>query len=354
MPITSEPFDVTPSGEPVRRYMLSAGAVRVSILSYGGIVQAIEVPDRDGAVENVALGFATLDDYLNRSPYFGCITGRFANRIADGRFTLDGQEYQIPCNDGANALHGGPAGLDKQLWDVAEVRNDDDEVRLRLRYVSKDGDQGFPGTVTMSVDYALTADGSLVIDYQADTDAATVVNLTNHSYFNLAGEGNGDVYSHQVAIYADHYNPVDAGLIPTGEIAPVTGTPLDFTSPTPIGVRLQQPHEQLLLGRGIDHNYVLRGADRTLRPAAHVVEPRSGRTLDVLTTEPGLQFYTGNLLDGTLSGPSGRVYGQGAGFAMETQHFPDSPNHPDFPSTVLRPGQTLRSTTVYTFSVTAQ
>lgn len=343
MPVSTERFGTTPDGEEVDRFTLSAGAVRVQVLSYGGVLSAIEAPDRHGAVANVLLGFTDLADYVQRSPYFGCITGRYANRLAGGRFTLDGRTYHIPLNDGPNALHGGGIGLDKRVWKVEEAG----DAAVRLHYTSHEGDQGFPGTLALTVLYTLDSDGSLRIDYAATTDAPTVVNLTNHSYFNLAGEGSGDVYGHVVRIAADRYTPVGPELIPTGAIEPVAGTPLDFRVPTAIGARIRDSHPQLVIGHGYDHNYVLDGD----APAAIVVEPGSGRTLTVATTEPGLQFYTGNFLDGSLVGPAGRAYRQGDGFALETQHFPDSPNQPGFPSTVLRPGQEFRSSTTFTFGL---
>jgi aldose 1-epimerase len=343
MPVSAQRFGTTPDGEEVDRFTLDAGAVRVQLLSYGGALSAIEAPDRRGDRVNVLLGFADLADYVARSPYFGCITGRYASRLAGGRFTLDGRTYHVPLNDGPNALHGGGVGLDKRVWKVEEAGN----AAVRLHFTSPDGDQGFPGTVALTVEYSLAADGSLRIDYTATTDAPTVLNLTNHSYFNLAGEGSGDVYGHLVRINADRYTPVGPGLVPTGAIEEVAGTPLDFTSATAIGDRIRDSHPQLVLGHGYDHNYVLRGGP----VAATVLEPASGRTLTVATTEPGLQFYSGNFLDGSLVGPAGRAYRQGDGFALETQHFPDSPNQPGFPSTVLRPGQEFRSSTVYTFGV---
>jgi aldose 1-epimerase len=343
MPVSAERFGTTPDGEEVDRFTLSAGAVRVQVLSYGGVVSAVEAPDRHGDLANVVLGFNDLTDYVHRSPYFGCITGRYANRLAGGRFTLDGRTFHIPLNDGPNALHGGGIGLDKRVWKVEEAG----DAAVRLHHVSPEGDQGFPGTVALTVTYTLAADGALRIDYMATTDAPTVLNLTNHSYFNLAGEGRGDVYGHVVRIAADRYTPIGAGLVPTGAIEPVAGTPLDFTIATPVGARIRDSHPQLVLGQGYDHNYVLR--DEPV--AATVLEPASGRTLTVATTEPGLQFYTGNFLDGSLVGTAGRAYRQGDGFALETQHFPDSPNQPEFPSTVLRPGQELNSSTVFTLGV---
>jgi aldose 1-epimerase len=343
--ITKEPWGSTPEGE-VERYTLAneRGTV-VRILTYGGIVQSIEVPDRDGNRANVALGFDNLADYRARSPYFGTITGRYANRIAGGTFTLDGIRYQVPVNDGPNSLHGGTVGLDKHVWQAAPV-SEDGEPALALRHVSPAGDQGYPGTLRIAVTYTLAAGDALRIDYRATTDAPTVVNLTNHTYFNLAGEGTGSVYDHVVYLDADRYTPVDETLIPTGEIAPVDGTPLDFTTPTPIGARIRDNFPQLLHGTGYDQNFVLRSTTE----AARVVEPVTGRVLTVHTDQPAIQFYTGNFLTGALVGTSGHAYRQGDAFALETQHFPDSPNHPEFPSTVLRPGEVHRTTTVYRFS----
>jgi aldose 1-epimerase len=352
MPVSAESFGHTPDGEAVDRFTLSAGAARVGVLSYGGAICSIEVPDRRGESANVALGLTNLTDYIEHTFYFGCIAGRYANRIAAGRFTLDGRAYQIPLNDGPNALHGGGIGLDKRVW-RAEPAGD---AAVRLRYTSPDGDQGFPGTVEMSVTYALVrtpaGDAELTIDYTAVTDAPTVINLTNHTYVNLAGEGSGDIYDHLVRINADWYTPVRPDMIPTGTIEPVAGTPLDFTRPTAVGARIRDSFPQLVLGQGYDHNYVLnRAGEPGLVPAAEAYEPVSGRVLRVLTTEPGVQFYSGNHLDGSVAGPAGRTYRQGDGLALETQHFPDSPNHPQFPSTVLRPGQVYRTTTVFEFSV---
>jgi aldose 1-epimerase len=335
-------FGVTPDGTPVDCFTLCAGPARVRVLSYGGVIASIEVPDRQGRLANVALGFADLADYVERSPYFGCIAGRYANRIAAGRFQLDGRSYQIPLNDGPNALHGGGVGLDKQVWRAEQLG----PAALRLTHTSPDGDQGFPGTLRLAVTYTLTEQPALRIDYHATTDVLTVINLTNHTYFNLSGEGSGDIYDHVLTLGADRYTPVGPGLIPTGAIEPVAGTPLDFTAPTPIGARIRDSHPQVVLAQGYDHNFVLSEG-----PAAQVFDPVSGRALTITTTEPGLQFYSGNLLDGSLVGPAGRAYRQGDAFALETQHFPDSPNHPGFPSTVLRPTREFRSTTEYAFSV---
>jgi aldose 1-epimerase len=338
-------------GHRVDRYTLTNGdCMEVKIITYGGIVQSLRVPDRHGDLDNVVLGFDNLDDYVaNNSPYFGAIIGRYANRIAGGQFTLDGVTYELPQNNGPNTLHGGLEGFDKKVWDAAEISGDD-SVGLQLSYTSPNGEEGFPGRLETRVTYRLTEDNELRIDYRATTNKATVVNLTNHSYFNLSGEGSGTIYDHRLEINASHYTPVDATLIPTGRIAPVAGTPFDFRDPTAIGARIRDDHPQIVIGRGYDHNYVLdRNGRKGLVLAARVTDPDSGRVLEITTTEPGMQFYSGNFLDGTLVGTSGKVYRQSDGFALETQHFPDSPNQPQFPSTVLRPGEVFRSTTVFAF-----
>jgi aldose 1-epimerase len=354
--ITTEGWGTTSGGEPVDRHTLAHGALRVAILNYGAILQSVETPDRDGRSANVTLGFAELGDYERSSPYFGCVAGRFANRIRAGRFTLDGEQYRVPVNNGPNSLHGGEVGFDKRVWAATPLPGAD-AVALRLRHTSPDGDQGYPGTLRVTVTYTLTgtrAGGDLRIDYEASTDATTVVNLTNHAYFNLAGEGAGSVDGHLLRLAASRYTPVDDTLIPTGELAPVAGTPMDFTTATAIGARNRDGSAQLRYAQGYDHNWVLDRRDDSytaLEPAARVGEPDSGRTLEVHTTEPGIQFYGGNFLDGTLVGTGGRAYRQGDAFCLETQHFPDSPNQPRFPSTVLRPGAAYRSSTVYRFGV---
>jgi aldose 1-epimerase len=351
--IVKEPYG-TVDGEAVDRYTLTnAAGMEVVILTYGGIVQSITVPDRDGTMANVALGFDNLDDYVNRNPYFGCITGRYANRIAAGTFTLEGETYQLAINNDPNTLHGGEKGFDKYVWAAEEVSGADGNG-IRLSRTSPDGEEGYPGTLTVEVTYTLTENNELRIDYHATTDAPTVVNLTNHSYFNLAGEGAGSILDHELQLFAANYTPVDETLIPTGEIAPVAGTPFDFTQPTAIGARIRDGSDpQIVIGRGYDHNYVLDRPspdDTSLIVAARVHDPASGRVLEISTTEPGIQFYSGNFLDATLVGPSGQTYRQSDGFALETQHFPDSPNQPEFPSTVLEPGEEYTSTTVYAFS----
>jgi aldose 1-epimerase len=326
--------------------------MELEIITYGGIIQSVKVPDRQGQFENVTLGFDNLKDYVERNLYFGCITGRFANRIGRGRFTLDGVTYQLPANEPPNSLHGGFRGFDKKVWAATAIQNHD-SVGVRLGYTSPDGEEGYPGTLETEVVYLLTNESQIKIDYRATTDKPTIVNLTNHTYWNLAGESSGSIEGHILQLSASHYTAVDPTLIPTGAIDPVAGTPLDFTTPTAIGARIHDSFEQLVIGRGYDHNYVLDREDSngtSLIRAARVYEPASGRVLEILTTEPGIQLYSGNLLDGSLVGTSGRVYRQGDGFALETQHFPDSPNQPGFPSTVLRPGQAYETTTIHQFS----
>lgn len=352
--VTQAPFGVLPSGEPVRVFTLTnAKGIELRAIEYGGIIVSLRTPDRTGQLAGIVLGFDELQDYVTSSPYFGAITGRYANRIANGRFTLDGATYRLAVNNGPNALHGGLKGFDKVLW-RGEPGADTLGVRLLLRYTSPDGEEGYPGTLRTSVTYTLTDGNQLVVDYEATTDKPTPVNLTQHSYFNLAGEGSGDILGHLLTINADRYTPIDSTLIPTGELAPVSGTPFDFRTRKAIGARIDEPHAQLTNGLGYDHNFVLarRPRDTGLVQAARVVDPRSGRTLDVATTEPGMQFYSGNFLDGSLVGPSGRAYARRSGFCLETQHFPNSPNTPQFPSTILRPGETYRSRTVFTFGVT--
>jgi len=323
--------------------------MEAAITSYGGIVVSLRVPDRDGRIADVALGFDRVEEYRKEHPYFGAIIGRYGNRIAKGRFTLNGVEYKLAQNNGENHLHGGIRGFDKVTWMAREFRAAGGPA-LELTYTSRDGEEGYPGNLTATVTYTLTENNELRIDYTATTDKDTVVNLTNHTYFNLAGQGEGDVLGHQVTIAADHFTPVDAGLIPTGELRSVEGTPFDFRQPHAIGERIGVQDEQLAFGKGYDHNFVLNGPEGTLRPAARVVEPGSGRVMEVLTTEPGLQFYTGHFLDGSIRGKSGTAYRHRYGFCMETQHFPDSPNNPYFPTTVLTPGQKYQTTTTYRFS----
>jgi aldose 1-epimerase len=349
--VTRELFGVTQQGETVDVITLTnAGGLEVRAITYGGIIVSLRTPDRQGNLDDVVLGYDDLDGYLRDSPYFGAIVGRYGNRIANGRFALDGESYELATNNGPNHLHGGLRGFDKVVWG-AELLESDDGVAVVLTHVSPDGDEGYPGTLTARVTYTLTDQNELIVDYFATTDKATPVNLTQHSYFNLAGAGSGDVLGHQLRINAQNFTPVDETLIPTGELARVTGTPFDFTTSTPIGARIEQDDEQLTHGGGYDHNFVLDRTGTGLQHAARVAEPTTGRVLDIYTTEPGLQFYSGNFLDGSITGKSGRVYRHRYGFCLETQHFPDSPNRPNFPSTILRPGEEYRSRTVFAFSV---
>jgi aldose 1-epimerase len=349
--IEKRPFGRMPDGTEVDLYTLTnRHRMVVGILTYGGSVQQIHVPDRDGKLANVALGFERLDDYVNRARHFGAIVGRYGNRIGGARFTLDGKTFELAANNGPNSLHGGREGFDRKVWRAEAVENGSG-VGVALRYTSPDGEEGYPGTLAVKVVYMLTDNDELCIDYAATTDRPTVLNLTNHTYFNLAGEGSGSVYGHELMIDASAYTPVGATLIPTGEIAKVADTPLDFTRPTAIGARIRDSDPQLVRGHGYDHNFVLdKPRAGELTRAARVVEPAAGRVMEVQTTEPGVQFYTGNFLDSTLIGMSRRMYRQSDAFCLETQHFPDSPNQPAFPSTVLRPGEEYRSTTIYRFA----
>ncbi|GHH93817.1 aldose epimerase family protein [Streptomyces capillispiralis] len=336
-------------GTKVHSWSLENGGTRMKVLSYGGIVQSLEIPDRRGRHANVSLGFDTIEDYVASSPYFGALIGRYGNRIGKGRFTLDGTAHQLSVNDGENSLHGGAKGFDKRVWDVEPFTAGSD-VGLRLYYTSVDGEMGYPGTLRTTVTYTLTRAGDWRIDYEATTDRATVVNLTSHVYWNLAGEGSGGIEDHELSIAASRYTPTDAGLIPTGELARVAGTPFDFRRAKPIGRDIRAAHPQLITAQGFDHNWVLdKGITARPEHIATLRDPSSGRTLRIATNEPGLQFYSGNFLDGTLTGTGGRVYRQGDGLCLETQHFPDAPNQPSFPSTVLRPGETYRTTTVHSF-----
>ena len=347
-------FGSLADGTPVDIYTLTnSRGMEVKILTYGGILQSIKVPDRHGRFTNVTLGFDNLADYVAKSPYFGCITGRYANRIAKGQFQLNGQTYQLPINNPPNSLHGGDVGFDKHVWAATPVK-DRHSVGLVLRFTSPNGDQGYPGRLANRVTYTLTNRNEIRMDYRArlvgNSNLKTIINLTNHAYWNLAGEGSGDINDHELLLKASHYTPVDSTLIPTGAIDPVAGTPMDFTRSTRIGKRIRDNFPQLVIGRGYDHNWVLDRHGSGLELAARLKDPRSGRVLEVLTDQPGIQFYSGNFLDGTLYGTSHRAYRQGDGLALETQHYPDSPNHPNFPSTVLAPGQRYATTTIYKFS----
>jgi galactose mutarotase-like enzyme len=349
--VRREPFGQLPSGSGIEGYTLTnAHGMAVRVLTYGGILQAIRVPDRSGQLGDVVLGHDSLAGYLRDSPYFGALIGRYGNRIAKGTFTLDGRVYRLATNNSPNHIHGGVIGFDKVVWQ-AEPFERDRESGVALTHTSPDGDEGYPGTLVARVTYTLTDGNELIVDYQATTDRPTLVNLTQHSYFNLTGGGARDVLGHEVEISADRFTPVDATLIPTGALTPVAGTPFDFRTPVALGARIEQPDAQLRAGGGYDHNFVLNRPGPGLFLAARVFEPTTGRTLEVRTTEPGLQLYSGNFLDGTITGKGGRGYARRSGLCLETQHFPDSPNHPDFPTTILRPGERYRSRTVYTFGV---
>lgn len=351
--VTMQAFGETKDGTAVELYTLrNANGLQADIMTYGGIVTRLLVPDRLGNLGDVVLGYNTLDAYIADNPYFGALIGRYGNRIANGSFTLDGETYTLVTNDEPGGipchLHGGTVGYDKVVW-KAKPAIIEGEAALALWYKSVDGEEGYPGTLKIKVVYTLTNDNELKIDYTATTDKATPVNLTNHSYFNLKGEGDGDILGHVLMFNADRYTPVDIGLIPTGKLAPVEGTAFDFTTPHAIGERVDWENEQLKLSNGYDHNWVLNNQDGSLALAATVYEPVSGRTMEVLTTEPGLQFYCGNFLNGSLIGKSGRPYHFRNGFCLETQHYPDSPNQPFFPNTVLHPGETYETTTIYRF-----
>jgi aldose 1-epimerase len=341
--VCKQPFGHASDGTAVDLYSLADGKIEVRIMTYGGIIVSLRAPDRDGKLDDVVLGYDSVDNYIAKTPYFGAIVGRYANRLAHGRFELDGQTYSIPNNHGDNALHGGTRGFDKVVWTAEQILDG-----IELAYVSQDGDQGFPGTLTTRVQYSLSG-SALRIEYSATTDKATVLNLTNHSYFNLAGQGNGDILGHVLKINASRMTPVDRTLIPAGDLKSVEGTPFDFRTRHAIGERIQADDVQLRLGEGYDHNFVLDHPPLQLAEAAEAYEPTTGRILQVLTTEPGVQLYTGNSLDGSITGKQGRVYHRRFGFCLETQHFPDSPNHSSFPSTALRPGQKFHSVTVFRF-----
>jgi aldose 1-epimerase len=347
--INQRPFGQTKDGTPVTLFTLrnNKGA-EAGIINYGGLVIFLKVPDRNGHFDDVVLGYDNLADYIKESPYFGAMIGRYGNRIAKGKFTLDGKEYTLAINNGPNALHGGIKGFDKVVWEP-KVLATLDGPSLELRYTSKDGEEGYPGTLTVKATYTLTEDNALKLEFTATTDKDTVLNLTQHSYFNLAGKG--DILNHQVMIPADKFTPVDSTLIPTGELKPVEGTPFDFRTPTAIGARIGQDDEQLKFGGGYDHNWVINKPMGQLGLMGRVYEPTTGRVLEVFSTEPGLQFYTGNFLDGKLTGKGGWAYQFRNGFCMEAQHYPDSPNQPNFPSVVLKPGEVYRNTIIFKFSV---
>ena len=350
--MTREPFGTTARGAAISVYTLrNARGTELRVLDYGGIIVSLTIADRNGRLDDVVLGYDCLPGYEHGSSYFGAIIGRYGNRIAKGRFTLDGRTYVLARNNGPNHLHGGRNGFDRVVWGATPFQRPD-SVGLVLRHTSPDGDEGYPGTLQATVTYTLTNRNELIFDYHATTDRATPVNLTQHSYFNLAGDGTRDILGHVVTLNADRFTPVDSTLIPTGEIRGVQGTPFDFRTPTPIGARIDGDDAQLRYGRGYDHNFVLnKTGERGPTLAARVYEPTSGRVMEIYTTEPGLQFYSGNFLDGTARGKHGVAYRHRYGFAMETQHFPDSPNEPAFPSTILHPGEEYRSRTIYRLTV---
>jgi len=343
MSVQTETFGKMPDGKQVDLHtLINPNGLRAKITNYGAILVSMEVPDRDGKMADVVLGFDTLDGYLGEHPYLGAIVGRYANRIGKGKFVLNGVEYKLAVNNGPNHLHGGIKGFDKVLWKLEDIKAESDEAFVKLSYLSADGEEGYPGNLACSVTYTLTKDDELKISYEAKTDKTTVINLTNHAYWNLAGQGNGDVLGHELMLNADKFTPVDKDLIPTGEIKPVKDSPMDFTRPMAIGSRINQ------VGMGYDHNYVLNSGGGKLDLAARVYEPNSGRVMEILTTEPGVQLYTANWLGG--SGKSGKAYKKHYAFCLETQHFPDSPNKPEFPSVVLKPDQKYSTATVHKFS----
>lgn len=347
--LTQQPFGHTADNQGIDIVTLrNLNGIEVRVMTYGGAIVSLRTPDRSGRVDDIVLGHDTAEGYFANSPYFGILVGRYANRIAKGAFTLDGKKYRLATNNGANHLHGGKKGWDQAVW-KADPFQDARGAGVVLTHTSADGDEGYPGAVTAKVTYTLTDDNALVVDYLATTDKPTVINLTQHSYFNLSGGQSADILGHELMINADRYTPVDEGLIPTGELASVQGTPFDFRTSTKIGARIGQDDVQLKRGKGYDHNWVLNRQGGGLSLAARAVEPTSGRTLEISTTEPGIQFYSGNFLDGSITGKGNVKYGLRAGFCLETQHYPDSPNHPDFPTTVLRPGQEYKSQTVFKF-----
>ncbi len=349
--LTQTPFGRTADGQVIDLITLrNSRKTEVRFMTYGGIVLSIKTADRNGALDDITLGYDTAEPYFKNSTYFGCLVGRYCNRIAKGKFTLDGRPYTLPVNNGVNSLHGGAKGFDQYLW-KAEPFQVGAGVGAVLTMTSPAGDQGYPGEVKAKVTYTLTEANEFTVSYEATTSKATVINLTQHTYFNLAGSKANDILGHQLTINADRYTPVDDTLIPTGELAKVEGTPFDFRTATPIGARIDQKDEQLTRGKGYDHNWVLNRTGGGLEHAAHVIEPVTGRELEISTTEPGIQFYSGNFLDGTIKGKGARVYVQRGGFCLETQHFPDSPNQPSFPSTTLKPGETYHSATVFKFGI---
>jgi aldose 1-epimerase len=346
--VTTQPFGTLPDGSPVESYTIGDGSIEARVIPYGAIVVSLRTPDRNGKLDDIVLGFDDAAGYFANNnggsiSFFGSVVGRYANRIAHGSFTLDGKKYSLPKNNGDNTLHGGPKGFFNVLWTARSIANG-----MELTYLSKDGEAGFPGDLSVTVRY-IARGGALRVEYSAVTDKPTVVNLTQHSYFNLEGQGNGDIVDHQLTLYASRFTPVDAGAIPAGALQPVKGTAFDFLNPTRVGERIESNDHQVKLGNGYDHNWVVDGKMGELREAAELYAPKSGRVLKVRTTEPGIQFYSGNFLSGAR-GKGGKTYPRRSGLCLETQHFPDSPNRPDFPSTVLRPGDKFQSVTEFAFS----
>ncbi len=345
--VTKQIYGTTAAGAAIDQYTLTnASGLEMKVITLGGVITSLHTPDRRGSLGEVVLSLPTLSDYETKGSYFGALIGRYGNRIANGRFTLDGKTHTVPANDGTNSLHGGRKGFDQAVWAAQPAEGGD--PALKLTYLSRDGEEGYPGNLSVTVVYTLTSDHGLRIDYSATTDKPTVVNLTQHTFFNLAG--GGAVYDNLLLVNADRYTPVDANLIPTGELAPVAGTPLDFRLPRAVGGRIRDAHPQMVRARGYDHNFVLNSGGGSMALAARLYDPGSGRSMEVLTTEPALQVYTGNFLNATLVDANGQMVRQGDAICLETQHYPNSPNHPDFPSTTLRPGQTYQTTTIYKFS----
>jgi aldose 1-epimerase len=348
--MTTSVFGKLPDGRDVHRYTLTNRAgVTAQIIDYGATITSLRVPDRSGKMDDVVLGYDSLQAYIDGTAYFGAVVGRYGNRIGRGRFQLDGKTHQLTINDGENHLHGGKIGFNKVLWN-AKILNDSEEPSLELQYVSRDGEEGYPGTVTLKVTYVLTGKNELRIEYEGTTDKPTILNPTQHSYFNLSGSFNNSILDHTIMIEADSFTPIDKGLITTGQIAGVVNTPMDFRTPVSIGAHINDPYEQLIFGRGYDHNWVLRSGSGQVRKAAELYEPKSGRLMIVFTDQPGLQFYSGNFLDGTVRGKSGIAYAQRVGLCLEAQAFPDTPNKSNFPPATLKPGQVYRQTTIYQFS----
>jgi aldose 1-epimerase len=351
MKIEKRPFGKVEGKNVVLFTLTNDQGMSMSVTNYGGIVTSFFAPDKTGAMADIVLGNNNVDSYVKNNPYFGAIIGRYGNRIGKAAFTLNGKKYALSMNDGENTLHGGAKGFDKVVWEAKEVKSKD-AVGIEFKYLSKDGEQGFPGNLTATVIYWLTNKSEFTVEYSAITDKETVVNLTQHNYWNLSGEGSGDILNHELFINADNYTPVDAGLIPLGKLSSVKGTPMDFTEPIAVGMKIKDDFEQLKIGKGFDHNWVLnRESPDGMAKAAVLYDPKSGRLMEISTCEPAIQFYSGNFLDGKIIGKSGKPYAFRNALCLETQHFPDSPNKPDFPTTVLKPGHTFKSTTIHKFSV---